>query len=144
MLTGIFRNAGPHLEQSGSGPLKAVRSGEVAIGFGLRHQAVADKAKGLPIDYVDPTEGNYSLTESVAVLDKGRNTNPKAQRMAGVIIDQGRAELLKTYPTPLYEGEKAPANASKRSKSFPKALTVDLLQQHQDFSSECKRLAQGK
>lgn len=144
VLTGIFRNAGPHLEQSGSGPLKAVRSGEVAIGFGLRHQAVADKAKGLPIDYVDPTEGNYSLTESVAVLDKGRNTNPKAQRMAGVIIDQGRAELLKTYPTPLYEGEKAPANASKRSKSFPKALTVDLLQQHQDFSSECKRLAQGK
>ena len=144
VLTGIFRNAGPHLEQSGSGPLKAVRSGEVAIGFGLRHQAVADKAKGLPIDYIDPVEGNYSLTESVAVLDKGRNTNPKAQQMAGVIIDQGRAELLKTYPTPLYEGEKAPDNASKRSKSFPKALTVDLLQQHQDFSSECKRLAQGK
>ena len=38
---------------------------EVAIGFGLRHQAVADKADGLPVDYVDPTEGNYSLTESM-------------------------------------------------------------------------------
>ena len=144
ILTDIYRNAGPHLEQSGSGPLKAVRSGEVAIGFGLRHQAVADKAKGLPIDFVDPSEGNYSLTESVAVLDKGRSTNPKAQQMAGVIIDKGRAELLKTYPTPLYEGEKAPANASKLSKSFPQPLTVDLLQQHQDFSSACKRAAQGK
>lgn len=144
ILTDIYRNAGPHLEQSGSGPLKAVRAKEVAIGFGLRHQAVADKKKGLPIDYVDPTEGNYSLTESVAVLDKGAKTNPKAQKMAGIIIDKGRKELLQTYPTPLYEGEKAPANASKRSKSFPKPLTVDLLQQHQDFSSECKRIAQGE
>ncbi|MCH9276273.1 extracellular solute-binding protein [Bifidobacterium amazonense] len=144
ILTAIYRNAGPHLEQSGSGPLKAVRSGEVAIGFGLRHQAVADKKKGLPIDYVDPEEGNYSLTESVAVLDKGKATNPKAQQMAAVIIDKGRKELLETYPTPLYVGEKAPANASKRSKTFPEPLTVDLLQQHQDFSSECKRIAQGK
>ncbi|KFI56020.1 extracellular solute-binding protein [Bifidobacterium callitrichos] len=144
ILTDIYRNAGPHLEQSGSGPLKAVRAKEVAIGFGLRHQAVADKKKGLPIDYVDPTEGNYSLTESVAVLDKGNATNPKAQKMAGIIIDKGRKELLQTYPTPLYEGEKAPANASKRSKSFPEPLTVDLLQQHQDFSSECKRIAQGE
>nr|WP_263862668.1 extracellular solute-binding protein [Bifidobacterium platyrrhinorum] len=143
ILTDIYRNAGPHLEQSGSGPLKSVRAKEVAIGFGLRHQAVADKKNGLPIDYVDPTEGNYSLTESVAVLDKGRATNPKAQKMAGVIIDKGRKELLETYPTPLYKGEKAPANASKRSKSFPEPLTVDLLQKHQDFSSECKRAAEG-
>ncbi|MBT1179541.1 extracellular solute-binding protein [Bifidobacterium vespertilionis] len=144
ILTDIYRNAGPHLEQSGSGPLKAVRSGEVAIGFGLRHQAVADKAKGLPIDFVDPTEGNYALTESVAVLDKGRATNPKAQQMAAVIIDKGRAELLQTYPTPLYQGEKAASNASKNPKNFPKPLTVDLLQEHQDFSSACKRVAQDE
>ncbi|MBW3093969.1 ABC transporter permease subunit [Bifidobacterium sp. 64T4] len=141
ILTGIYRNAGPHLEQSGSGPLKAVRSGEVAIGFGLRHQAMADKRNGLPIDVIDPIEGNYSLTESVAVLDKGRSTNPKAQRMAAIIIDQGRKELLETYPTPLYKGEKAGANESAYPKTFDKPLTVDLLQQHQDFSSTCKRAA---
>ena len=143
ILSGIYRNAGPHLEQSGSGPLKAVRSGEVAIGFGLRHQAIADRDRGLPIDCIDPAEGDYTLTESVAVLDKGRTTNPKAQRMAATIIDAGRTELLKTYPTPLYEGESAPADASKRSRSFPEELTVDLLQRHQDFSAECKRLAQN-
>ncbi|WP_190972693.1 extracellular solute-binding protein [Bifidobacterium tissieri] len=141
ILTDIYKNAGPHLEQSGSGPLKSVRSGEVAVGFGLRHQAAADKAKGLPIDYVDPEEGNYSLTESVAVIDKGDKTNPMAQQMAGVIIDKGRAELLKTYPTPLYQGEKAPANGSKYPKTFNKPLTVDLLQEHQDFSEACKRAA---
>lgn len=49
ILTGIYKNAGAHLEQSGSAPIKKVRAGEVAIGFGLRHQAVADKAQGLPI-----------------------------------------------------------------------------------------------
>ena len=60
VLTGIYANAGDHIEDSGSAPLKKVRAGEVAIGFGLRQQAVADKADGLPIDYVDPAEGNFS------------------------------------------------------------------------------------
>lgn len=141
VLTGIYRNAGPHLEQSGSGPLKSVRSGEVAIGFGLRHQAMADKADGRPIDVIDPTEGNYSLTESVAVLDKGRDANPRAQRMAAAIIDNGRKELLETYPTPLYRGERAGANGAAHPKTFAEPLTVDLLQRHQDFSEQCKRSA---
>ena len=34
----IEANAMPHLEKSGSGPLKKIRAGEVAVGFGLRHQ----------------------------------------------------------------------------------------------------------
>lgn len=42
----------------------------MAAGFGLRHQAVLAKEEGAPIDYVDPTEGNFSLTESVAVVKK--------------------------------------------------------------------------
>ena len=52
VLTGIYENAGPHIESSGSAPLKKVRAGEVAVGFGLRQQAVADKAEGLPVDFV--------------------------------------------------------------------------------------------
>ena len=80
VLTGIYANAGDHIEDSGSAPLKKARAGEVAIGFGLRHQAVADKASGLPIDFVDPAEGNFSLTESAAVVDKGTQSNPKAIR----------------------------------------------------------------
>ena len=54
VLAGIYKNAGPHIENSGSAPLKKVRAGEVAIGFGLRHQPSADKAQGLPVDYVGP------------------------------------------------------------------------------------------
>lgn len=139
VLTGIYENAGPHIESSGSGPLKKVRAGEVAIGFGLRQQAVADKADGLPIDFVDPTEGNFSLTESVAVIDKGDNTNPLAQEMAECIITKGRSELQKYYPNALYEGETTDAaNSSTYPKIFPEPLTLELLEKHQELSESCK------
>lgn len=139
VLKDIYVNAGDHIEESGSGPLKLVRAGEVAIGFGLRQQAVADKADGLPIDYVDPEEGNFTLTESAAVVDKGDKSNPKAMEMAECIIKNARAELLSNYPIPLYEGETADeANKSGNPKTFPEKLTVDLLKQHQALSEECK------
>ena len=139
VLTGIYENAGPHIESSGSAPLKKVRAGEVAVGFGLRQQAVADKAEGLPVDFVDPTEGNFSLTESVAVIDKGENTNPLAQEMAECIITKGRTELQKYYPNALYEGETTDeANSSAYPKTFSEPLTIELLEKHQELSESCK------
>ncbi|MBR4021932.1 MAG: extracellular solute-binding protein [Ruminococcus sp.] len=139
ILTGMYKNAGAHIEQSGSGPIKKVRAGEVAIGFGLRHQAVTDKADGLPVDFVDPTEGNFTLTESLAVVDKDDDTNPLAMEMVQCIIENGRADLMTYYPVPLYEGETADSNAiSANSKTFPEALTVELLEKHRNLSEECK------
>lgn len=139
VLSGIYENAGAHIETSGSGPLKLCRAGEVAIGFGLRHQAVADKADGLPIDYVDPEEGNFSLTESVAVLDKGEESNPLAMEMAQCIIENAREELIQTYPNPLYEGETAdPANQSAHPSTFAEPLTFELFQAHQELSERAK------
>lgn len=105
LVQAIERNAGDHLELSGSAPLKKIRAGEVAVGFGLRHQAVADKKRGLPIDYIDPAEGNYTITEAVAVVDKGENTNPDAMAVAECIIKHARTELLTNYPVALYPGE---------------------------------------
>lgn len=139
VLTGIYHNAGPHIESSGSAPLKKVRAGEVAAGFGLRQQAVADKADGLPVDFVDPLEGNFSLTESVAVVDKGEKTNPLAQEMAECIIKNGRSELQKYYPNAVYEGETTDgANSSAYPKTFPEPLTMELLERHQELSESCK------
>ena len=139
ILKKIYENAGPHLEDSGSGPLKKVRAGEVAIGFGLRHQAIADKNNGLPIDYVDPTEGNYVLTESLALINKDGNENPLASEMADCIINKGRAELIKTYPMALYEGENTDSSSvSGNTKVFAEKLTVDLLDKHKKLSNECK------
>ena len=140
ILTDIYANAGDHLEESGSGPLKLVRAGEVAIGFGLRQQAVADKEKGLPVDYIDPEEGNFTLTESVAVVNKSEEKNAKAMEMAECIIKNGREELLKSYPIPWYEGESVPeTEKSGNPKTFPEKLTVDLLKKHQELSESCKK-----
>lgn len=131
-IAAIEKNAGAHLEKSGSAPLKKLRAGEVAVGFGLRHQAVADKAKGLPIDYIDPVEGNFQLQEAVAVVDKGDKTNPNAQKMAETIIKHGRTELLKYYPVALYKGETVSAeNKPANPKLYKEPLTVELLQAHQ-------------
>lgn len=139
ILHQIYKNAGPHMEDSGSGPLKKVRAGEVAIGFGLRHQAVADKENGLPVDYVDPLEGNFSLTESIAVLDHETSRKEKAMEMVECLIENGRKELQKTYPLPIYEGETLDGdNVSAYPKVFPEPLTVELLKEHQEFSERCK------
>lgn len=139
ILHDIYQNAGDHLESSGSAPLKLCEAGEVAVGFGLRHQAVAAKADGLPIDFVDPTEGNFSLTESVAVLDKGDKTNPLAMEMAQCIIEKGREELQQNYPNPLYEGESADsANKSAYPKTFSEPLTFELYEKHQEISEAAK------
>ncbi len=139
ILEGIYANAGAHLESSGSGPIKKVRAGEVTIGFGLRHQAVADKADGLPVDFVDPTEGNFTLTESLAVVDKGDSTNALAMEMVECIITNGRSDLMKTYPVPLYKDETADGDAlSPNSKVYPEPLTVDLLKEHEAISESAK------
>ena len=144
ILSGIYKNAGPHIESSGSAPLKKVRAGEVALGFGLRHQAVADKESGLPIDFVDPTEGNYSLTESVAVVDKGDDTNPLAMEMAQCIIQNGREKLIQNYPLPLYEGESSDSeNMSAYPEVFPEKLTVELLESHKEISAKAKEMAEA-
>lgn len=134
LMNHIRDNAGPNLELSGSGPLKKVMAGEVPIGFGMRHQAVAKKAEGLPIDYVDPSEGNYKLTDSLAVVDKGDDINPNAMKMAEVIIKNARPQLLEIYPNIIYEGEVvSPENQIKNVKTYAEPLTAELLDKHRAF-----------
>lgn len=134
IMNAIRENAGPNLEMSGSGPIKKVLAGEVPIGFGLRHQAVTRKAEGLPIDFVDPAEGSFVLTESVAVVDKGDKTNPEAMKIAEVIATKARPELLKIYPTVIYPNETIPAaNQISNAKYFSEPLTAELLDKHRAF-----------
>ena len=112
--------------------------------FGLRHQAVADQKDGMPILAIDPVEGNYALTESVAVIDKKEKTNPLAMEMAECIVKYVREELQETYPNPLYEGETVnEANQSAYPSKFPEPLTTDLLAGHQEFSERCKKRDDG-
>ncbi|MGI6211928.1 MAG: extracellular solute-binding protein [Anaerovoracaceae bacterium] len=142
ILKKIYKNAGDNLESSGSGPIKKVLAGEAAVGFGLRHQAVMDKENGEPIDYVDPTEGDFTLTEGVAVV-KHKNVDKDkeklAQEMANCIIEKGRSGLMKYYPIALYKGEKTKSKfAAKNTKEFKEPLTAELLQKHTKLSESCK------
>lgn len=141
IMTKIIKNAGPHLESSGSAPIKKVRSGEVAIAFGLRHQALQDKEDGLPIDYIDPIEGNYQLPESIAVIDKEEDKKEKlVMDMAKCIVENSREEILNKYQTVLYEGEKIDLTiAAKYPKEYKEKLTMSLLEKHKDFSESCKK-----
>ncbi|UZN00295.1 hypothetical protein OL548_11300 [Lysinibacillus sp. MHQ-1] len=66
------------------------------------------KKEGLPIEYIDPVEGNFTLTESVAVVDK-EGDETLAKEMAKVIATEARNGLLEQYPVALYEGEQVKA-----------------------------------
>lgn len=138
ILADLVQNVGPHLESSGSGPIKKVKTGEVPIGFGLRAQAIDAKEEGLPINYIDPIEGNYSLVESVAVIDKEDDEKEKkAQEIAITIANEAREQLLAQYPVALYEGEIV-ADEPAHLKQWASTLTVELLQQHQAIFNAAK------
>lgn len=134
LIASIKENAGPHIESSGSGPIKKVKTGEVAIGFGLRNQAVQAKEEGLPIEVIDPAEGNYTLTESVSVVEKEENA--LAVEIAQVIAEKARPALLEEYPVMLYEGESLSAENEANFTAWESTLTVNLLEQHQAIFEE--------
>ena len=58
----------PNLKQfteSGSGPIKLLKQGEVAIGLALTFQAISEKNDGQPLDIIFPETGSpFSLTGS--------------------------------------------------------------------------------
>lgn len=140
IMSKIIKNAGPHLEYSGSAPIKKVRAGEVVIAFGLRHQAIKDKNDGLPIDYIDPIEGNFQLAESIAVLDREDDKKEKlAKEIAECIVKNARKEIVNTYQNVLYEGESIDSEiAAKYPKTYKEKLTVSLLEKHKNFSESSK------
>ena len=140
IFRGLIENCGPHIEKSGSGPIKKVRAGEVAVGFGLRHQAISDHAAGKPVDCIDPIEGNFSLTEAVAVVKKGKSDLSLAQKVAGIIAGAARKDLIAIYPVALYPGETVESvNIPAYPKKFGAPLTTDLLNAHIKLFNEAKQ-----
>jgi len=133
ILDAILENVGPHLETSGSAPIVKARSGEVAVAFGLRHQGVADMEDGLPIQVIDVTEGNFLLTESVALVDRGADITDEAREVARILANYTRPYLLEFYPTALFADESVSGADAARVRLFPEVLTVPLLEEHQSF-----------
>jgi iron(III) transport system permease protein/iron(III) transport system substrate-binding protein len=137
IIKGILDNVGDHLEQSGSSPLKKVAAGEVAIGFGLRHQSIKAKETGQPITTIDPAEGTFNSKESIAMIDKGQDSNPEAMKAINVILEFGRKDIIKYYPVALYKGESTDGlDVTKNQKDFSEPLTLELLKKHQSLVTE--------
>ncbi|MCT0017226.1 extracellular solute-binding protein [Lactococcus lactis subsp. lactis] len=131
ILTGMIKNAGSMITQSGSAPLQNVESGQVAVAFGLRAQGEKDTDK-MPLKVVEPTEGNFVLTESVAVVNH-KTLNSEAEKAAELLATKTRTDMIKQYPVALFKGEQAPVDKSTSTehiKFFNQPLTTDLLKTH--------------
>jgi len=141
ILNGIIRNAGNHLESSGSTPIVKARAGEVAIAFGLRHQGVRDQEAGLPIQVIDVVEGNYFLTEAVALVNHTNSPrSERAREIAEILANDTRPQLLNYYQTALFEDEYISDADRARINQFPEVLSEELLLEHQEFFRQARAL----
>ncbi len=72
--------------ESGSGPVKLLIQGEVAVGLGLTFQAMEQINSGSPFKIIYPQEGSpYSLTGTGLI--KGRENDEKIREVFDFIID---------------------------------------------------------
>ena len=59
--------------ESGSGPIKLLKQGEIAIGLGMTYQAITEANAGQPFEVIFPETGSpYSLT-GAAIIDGHQN-----------------------------------------------------------------------
>lgn len=73
--------------ESGSGPIKLLKQGEIAIGLALTFQAVSEINDGQPFDIIFPETGSpYSLTGTAIV--KGHREKPGVEEVFDFIINE--------------------------------------------------------
>ena len=91
--------------ESGSGPIKLLKQGEVAIGLALTFQAVNEINDGQPFEIIFPETGSpYSLT-GTAMLD-GRETDRDIVEVYRFIINEFLVYDKENFsPENVYEGQ---------------------------------------
>ena len=91
--------------ESGSGPIKLLKQGEVAIGLALTFQAVNEINDGQPFEIIFPETGSpYSLT-GTAMLD-GRETDRDIVEVYQFIINEFLVYDKENFsPENIYEGQ---------------------------------------
>lgn len=91
--------------ESGSGPIKLLRQGEVAIGLALTFQAVTEKNAGQPFEILFPEIGSpYSLTGTAMVLGHENKEGVK-EVFDFVIHDFLQYDKQYYSPEPIYDGQ---------------------------------------
>jgi iron(III) transport system substrate-binding protein len=73
------------------------------------------------------------------VVNKENGNTELAMKMAETIIKDARKDLIVNYPVALYKGETVDeANKPAHAMTFEKPLTVELLEEHQQFFNGSK------
>ncbi len=100
----LYKNL-KQLTESGSGPIKMLKQGEVAIGLALTFQAVNEKNDGQPFEIIFPETGSpYSLT-GTAMID-GRELDPEIVEVYEFIINDFLVYDKENFsPENIYEGQ---------------------------------------
>ena len=98
----------PNLKQftdSGSGPIKLLKQGEIAIGLALTFQAVNEIADGQPFEIIFPEQGSpFSLT-GTTIID-GKQTDGDVREVYDFIINEFLVYDKENYsPEQVYEGQ---------------------------------------
>ena len=98
----------PNLKQfteSGSGPIKLLKQGEIAIGLALTFQAVNEINDGQPLQIIFPEDGSpYSLTGTAMI--SGRELDPNITSVYDFIVNQFLIYDKEHFsPEPIYTGQ---------------------------------------
>lgn len=94
------------LTESGSGPVKLLKQGEVAVGLALTFQAVNERNNGQPLEIIFPEEGSpYSLTGTAMI--SGREDSPEINEVFAYIVNQFMMYDKEHFsPEPIYSGQR--------------------------------------
>lgn len=103
--------------ESGSGPVKLLVQGEVAIGFGLTFQGVSEYNKGNPLELLEPEFGSpFSMTG--AAMIKGREDDQKVKKVYEYLINEYLV-IDKEYDSP----EQILVKQNNYIEHYPKNIT---------------------
>ncbi len=91
--------------ESGSGPIKLLKQGEVAVGLALTFQAVNEINAGQPLEIIFPETGSpYSLTGSAVI--KGHTEKPGVQEVFDFIANEFIVYDKENFsPEAVFEGQ---------------------------------------
>ena len=91
--------------ESGSGPIKLLKQGEIAIGLGMTYQAITEANEGQPFEVIFPESGSpYSLTG--ATMIEGHQNKKGVSEVFDYVIHEFMIYDKENYsPEPVYEGQ---------------------------------------
>ena len=124
--------------ESGSGPIKLLKQGEIAIGLALTFQAVNEINAGQPFEIIFPENGSpFSLTGTA--LLKGRENNSEICEIYDFIIN----EFL-VYDKEHFSPETIYINQENKIQNYPQSIQYADMTGIQDIQEKERLLALWK